>query len=93
MRLLHSAHNDAMTPELVADLKQFITAAFLQQSAELRERLDAHDRQFEEIGKRFQRMDRRIDDLELKLDTVTDTFGAMLINHDGRIGKLEAAKA
>lgn len=82
-----------MTPELLDDLKQFIQAAFVQQFSDFNERFSEMDRRLDGIDARLDHHDQRFNDLELKLDTVIDTFGSMLIDHDARLIKLEFPKA
>ena len=79
-----------MTAEIVDDLKQFIQAALVQQTSDIVARLDAHDLRFDGIDRRLDTLESRLNDEVLRLDTVIDTFGAMLVKHDTRITKLEA---
>jgi hypothetical protein len=74
--------------ELLEDLKQFITTSVR------REVSDSEDRVVEKIKTSLgTELHLRIDDLDAKVDTILETVGVQLIDHDSRITKLEQAAA
>jgi hypothetical protein len=74
--------------ELLEDLKQFITTSVRQEVS------DSEDRVVEKIKTSLgTELHLRIDDLDAKVDTILETVGVQLVDHDSRITKLEQAAA
>lgn len=63
------------------DLKQFITATVSQATADMATKTD------------IKRLEVKIDDLDLKVDTISDTLNECLNDHEVRLTKLEQQTA
>lgn len=91
----------SMNEDVIADLKQFITATVSQQISGLRNDMDQGfdglrnemNHRFDEVDRRFQRVGQRFDDLEAKVDTIADAQAVDLADHEQRLTKLEQQAA
>jgi ABC-type uncharacterized transport system ATPase component len=80
-----------MNEDVIADLKQFITATISQQSAELRRELQ---KDLQHLEQRLeQKIDQKIDNLSAfiaqAIDAANDTTDTQLKDHESRITWLE----
>jgi hypothetical protein len=89
-----------MNEELIQDLKQFIVATVTQATAglatkeDLRTGLDEVRGELRaEIGELRTVMNRRFDELEIKVDTIADAHSETLAEHDQRLRRLEQQSA
>lgn len=64
-----------MDEDQLSDLKQFITVTVSQATAGLATKLD--------------KLDKKVDDLDLKIDTIAETLNETLNDHESRLTKLE----
>ncbi len=87
--------------ELLQDLKQFIANTVSQQLSlqtnDLREDISNLKTGLEKLGQKIDdveaKLTQKIDDVEAKVDTILETTGAQLVDHETRISSLEQATA
>jgi hypothetical protein len=73
----HVWYNRLMNDDQLDDLKQFITATVSQATADMATKDD------------IAALSNKIDDLELKVDTISETLNDHLNQHEVRLNKLE----
>lgn len=78
-----------MNEDMLNDLKQFITATVSQATSDLVTKDDLKDN----LRQLKQGLNARIDDLELKVDTISDALNDHLSDHEARITRLEQQAA
>lgn len=81
-----------MNEALFDDLKQFIAATVSQVLADVVTKADLVRMNLATKAD-IQRLDQKIDDLDLKMDTIAATFNDKHNNHETRITKLEQQPA
>lgn len=81
-----------MNEELIDDLKQFITAAVTQATADLATKADLNGLRGEVSDLRTE-MNQRFDDLGLKIDAIADAHAETLDDHEHRLKRLEQRAA
>jgi hypothetical protein len=74
-----------MDNDQLDDLKQFILATVSQATANMATKDD--------LAHSIAQLDTTLDDLDLKLDTIADTFNDRLNNHETRLTRLEKQAA
>jgi hypothetical protein len=74
-----------MDNDQLDDLKQFILATVSQATANMATKDD--------LAHSIAQLDTKLDDLDLKLDTIADTFNDRLNNHETRLTRLEKQAA
>jgi hypothetical protein len=89
----------AMNDDLITDLKQFIAATVSQATSDLATKEELKSLATKEELKSLatkedlHKLEQKIDDIDLKIDTIADTLNGQLNDHDTRITKLEQQTA
>ena len=83
-----------MNEDQFDDLKQFIDSKISQSEQRLMDDIDSKISQSEQrLKESITRIESKIDDVDLKVDTISDTLSADLRDHDMRITKLKTKAA
>ncbi|MFZ1248695.1 MAG: hypothetical protein WAQ24_00020 [Candidatus Saccharimonadales bacterium] len=82
-----------MTNDQIDDLKQFIATTVRHEvSHQISGQTEELRAELVEVKEAIQRVEHKVDDLELVVNTIADATGAQFDNHEQRITKLETAQ-